>query len=144
MPGVVHEALDAEAIAACAPVMRDLRPHVAEAAFLDRVQRQRAEGYRLAYVEAAGEVAAVAGFRLGQNLAWGRYLYVDDLVTRASARSCGHGAQLLGWLRDEARRAGCDALHLDSGLPRKDAHRFYEREGLAITSMHFAESLRDS
>ncbi len=30
-------------------------------------------------------------------------------------------------------------MHLDSGIQRKDAHRFYEREGMSITSFHFAE-----
>ena len=30
--------------------------------------------------------------RLGENLAWGRYLYVDDLVTLPAQRSLGHGA----------------------------------------------------
>jgi len=80
----------------------------------------------------------VAGFRVLENLFCGRFLYVDDLVTAAAQRCRGHGAALLAWLRDEARRAGCAQLHLDSGLQRRDAHRFYEREGLPVTSYHFA------
>lgn len=51
---------DAE-IARCYRVMFQLRPHIAEDKFVERVQRQRAGGYVLAYVEADGDVAAVAG-----------------------------------------------------------------------------------
>ncbi len=130
-----------EGIVACYPVMHELRPHIGADDFLAQVRRQQAAGYRLACVEAQGEVVAVAGFRLGENLAWGRFLYVDDLVTLASRRSEGHGARLLDWLRDYGRREGCAQLHLDSGLQRTDAHRFYLREGMTKASYHFAEAL---
>ena len=134
-------ATDAE-IAACDPVMRELRPHLGdEGDLVARVRAQEASGYRLAFVDDGHEIVAVAGFRLGQNLAWGRFLYVDDLVTLPSRRSEGHGAALLAWLKDEALRQGCEQLHLDSGVQRKDAHRFYEREGLIVTSLHFAAKL---
>ena len=52
-------------------------------------------GYRLAFVQDTDGVVAVAGFRVGENLAWGRFLYVDDLVTLPSHRSKGYGAKLL-------------------------------------------------
>lgn len=127
-----------EQILACHPVMRQLRPHVAAEGFVSRVRLQQREGYRLAAVSEAGRVVAVAGFRLGHNLAWGRYLYVDDLVTDAAARSAGHGKRLLDWLVDAARVERCDQLHLDSGVQRFAAHRFYLRERMDITSHHFA------
>ena len=40
-----------------------------------------------------------------------------------------------------ARAAGCSVLDLDSGVQRRDAHRFYMREGLTISSFHFARVL---
>jgi GNAT superfamily N-acetyltransferase len=129
-------------IAACYPVMRELRPHVAEDAFLSRVRGQEGAGYRLACVEAAEGVVAVAGFRILENLAWGRFLYVDDLVTLPDHRSKGHGARLLAWLRGCGIKEGCGQLHLDSGTHRTDAHRFYEREGMRMSSFHFAENIR--
>ena len=130
-----------EEIARCCPVMRELRPHFEEEAFVEQVERQRADGYRLAFVEAAGVVEACAGFRVTENLAWGRFLYVDDLVTAESARSHGHGARLMEWLIAQARAAGCRQLHLDSGVQRFAAHRFYLRERMEITSHHFALKL---
>jgi len=124
-------------ITACGPVMRELRPHVPETEFLARVRTQETSGYRLVMVEEGGEVVAVAGIRVGENLAWGRFLYVDDLVTLPAARSRGYGAALLTWLKGYAAEQGCGQLHLDSGLQREAAHRFYEREGVARTGYHF-------
>jgi GNAT superfamily N-acetyltransferase len=98
-------------------------------------------GYRLAYVEEGSRVAAVAGFRILEGLAWGKFLYVDDLVTDESLRSRGHGRELLRWLADHAREKGCAELHLDSGVQRFGAHRFYLREGMDITSHHFGMKL---
>jgi len=132
-----------EDIAACHGVMRELRPHLDAKAFFTRVRRQQQSGYQLAMLEAAGRVVCVAGYRLGENLAWGRFLYVDDLVTLADARSVGHGRRMLDWLRGQARQAGCQQLHMDSGVQRREAHRFYLREGLCHTSLHFAQSLQD-
>lgn len=126
-------------IAACYAVMQELRPHLEEASFVDKIRALGKSGYRLAYVAESGEVVAVAGFRVGESLAWGRYLYVDDLVTRASQRSRGHGAALLSWLSGYAAEQGCQQLHLDSGVQRKQAHRFYERESMQMTSYHYAK-----
>ncbi|HMW57525.1 MAG: GNAT family N-acetyltransferase [Candidatus Accumulibacter phosphatis] len=126
-------------IAACFPVVRELRPHLAEDQFLSRVRSQEKSGYQLGFVEQSEGVVAVAGFRVGENLAWGRFLYVDDLITLPSHRSKGLGTSLLSWLREFAVQEGCVQMHLDSGIQRKDAHRFYEREGMSITSFHFAE-----
>lgn len=129
-----------EEIAACRAVLSALRPALAgegREAFLARVRRLARGGYRLARVAEGGEPVCVAGFRSGESLAWGRYLYVDDLVTAPAHRSRGHGAALLAWLAERARAEGCEALHLDSGVRRTGAHRFYEREGLALSSYHF-------
>ena len=85
----------------------------------------------------------MAGFRTGDSLAWGRYLYVDDLSTAPAARREGHAGALLEWLVAEARRRGCEQLHLDSGTgpERFDAHRLYHRHGLSIHSHHFARGV---
>ncbi len=119
------------------PVMRQLRPRYDEEAFLASVRRQQADGYRLAVLEEEGAVVAAAGYRYSENLAWGRFLYVDDLVTDEARRSGGCGQRLMAWLVAEGRKEACDELHLDSGVQRFGAHRFYLRCGMDITSHHF-------
>jgi hypothetical protein len=47
------------------------------------------------------------------------------------------------WVADEARRLGCEAVHLDSGVgaDRAAAHRLYMRHGMGITSHHLTRAL---
>jgi GNAT superfamily N-acetyltransferase len=132
---------DAE-IAATFDAMKELRTHLAREEYTALVQRlMRERGFVLAAVLEEGHVKAVAGYHYGESLAWGKYLYVDDLSTPAAQRSSGYGKLLLDWLKEEARRQGCRQLHLDSGVQRHAAHRFYLRERMDITCFHFALSL---
>ena len=125
--------------------MRELRPQIGApeefAGRIDEVQRQ--EGFRLvaSFEDGSESAAACAGFRVAHNTAWGHHLYVDDLSTRSESRRQGHAGALLDWLFAEARRLGCDQLHLDSGHHRHDAHRVYLNHGLAITAHHFRADL---
>lgn len=126
-------------IRACYPVMAQLRPHLQEAAFIAQVQRQMANhDYRLAYLRHDGQVAAVSGFRFVEYLAWGKALYVDDLVTSSTARKLGLAGQLLDHLIGLAQESGCQQFHLDSGVQRHDAHRLYLGRKLQISSHHFS------
>lgn len=78
------------------PVMRELRPNFKDTKkFVQRVQRQQRQGYLLAFLEAGGEVRAVAGYRFLESLISGKFIYVDDLVTRDADRSRGFGGELL-------------------------------------------------
>jgi GNAT superfamily N-acetyltransferase len=131
-----------EAIERCFRVMSHLRPHVAASEFVSRVQAQQKQGYRLAFVEDAGEVVAVGGYRMMEMLATGRTMYVDDLVTDETQRSRGYGKALLDWLQARAREAGCATFSLDSGTHRQEAHAFYFRERMRVTSFHFAKKLQ--
>jgi GNAT superfamily N-acetyltransferase len=140
---VIRELLSAETRLAFA-AMKALRGDIAdERAFVKRVEEtQRPEGYRLAgaFEEGEASACAVAGFRTLHSLAWGHYLYVDDLSTLPSSRRRGHARELLDWLLAEAGRLGCDQVHLDSGvgIDRADAHRLYMNAGLVIAAHHFA------
>lgn len=128
---------DAE-IAACHPVLVELRPHIKTPDDLvARVRRQEGGGYLLAYLADSGRPVACAGYRYIEMLAHGRFLYVDDLVTLVAERSKGHGDALMDWLEAEARRAGCQSLQLDSGTHRTAAHRFYFRKRMVVNSFHF-------
>lgn len=119
-------------------VLRHLRPAFDVEGLISQVREQMQLGYQVAYVESGGEVLCVAGFVVGQKLAWGKHIYVDDLVTSELHRSTGAGAKMIDWLKAHARQLGCTQLHLDSGVQRFAAHKFYLREGFAISSHHFS------
>src|SRR5262245_56572213 len=120
-------------------VMVQLRTHIKESEYLERVRRQeKLSNYNIAAVIEEGVVKCVAGYRISECLAWGRFLYVDDLITDSDARSRDYGKQIMSWLSEEARKHQCAQLHLDSGVQRYAAHRFYFRERMDITCYHFA------
>ena len=124
----IHEVDDAQT-AETWPVMQQLRPHLDPASYIQAVSRmRRKDDFRLPAARIDGVVRGVAGFRISEMLYCGRILIVDDLITDANARSSGVGKAMLGWLDQEAVRQDCVQVHLDSGLHRIDAHRFYERE----------------
>jgi len=144
MPNFAIKEADTDAdIARVYPVMRELRPHIAsEAEFLARVRRQQAQsGWRLIYAENNGAPVAAAGFRVSEWLAWGKALYVDDLICLESHRGKGFAEALMRWMENLARTEGCTEFHLDSGTHRLAAHRFYHRLKLGITSFHFQKKL---
>lgn len=118
--------------------MFELRPHLIEGEFVARVRSLERGGFEMAFLEANGDVQSVAGFRVLDKFATGRSLYVDDLVTKATARSQGWGDALFDWLIQTARERDCVQLELDSGVQRFDAHRFYLRRRMRISSHHFA------
>lgn len=128
-------------IQSCYRVMAQLRPHVSEDEFLPRVKRQATiAGYQIAYL-VDREVKAVAGFRISECLAWGKFLYVDDLVSEANERSKGYGSKLFDWLVNHAQEKKCDQFHLDSAVQRFDAHRFYFIKRMIIEGHHFGLKL---
>jgi GNAT superfamily N-acetyltransferase len=122
--------------------MKELRPHLELPDFLKQVQRQQQQfNYQIVYLQIDGEIRAVAGFRISESLAWGKFLYVDDLVSKSEDRSKGYGGELFNWLIDYARTENCQQLTLDSGVQRFAAHRFYLRQRMEITSHHFTIKL---
>ena len=127
-----------ESLQTAAKILLQLRLHYSLASLITQIEKQQQQGYQLALAELEGNPACVAGFITGENLAWGRFLDVDDLVTAEDCRSKGAGKAVIDWLKQHAREIGCRELHLDSGMQRKDAHRFYEREGMTATGLHFA------
>ena len=119
-------------------VLLQLRPSFDKQGLIAQIKEQQKYGYRIAYVESSGTVLCVAGFVVGTKLAWGKHIYIDDLVTDERHRSSGAGGFLIDWFKAYARSHGCEQIHLDSGVQRFAAHRFYLRKGFDIASHHFS------
>ena len=123
-------------------VMRELRNHLSEAEYMDRVKTMSNEGYRQYAHCVADEIVAIAGVITLTNLYYGKHLFVYDLVTKSDQRSKGYGEKLLTCLGDLARQDGSKVISLSSGLERHDAHRFYEeRMGYEKPSYVFKKTL---
>lgn len=134
----MHIAETDDEIMACLPVLKELRPHINEGEFLNTLRQMQDEGYVLACEKQNNEVVSVAGYYLCTNLSVdGKALYVYDLVTTETKRSEGHGDRLITDLKEIARNDNCVVIHLDSGVQRFGAHRFYLNHGFDIVSHHF-------
>jgi len=118
-------------LAPCAALMRLLREHLDpdDSAVAARLRRQMTQGYRLGGLVGGGRPMALMGFRFMENLVFGSFLYVDDLVVAPEVRGQGHAAQLLGTASRIAREAGQDLVVLDTALSNARALRLYERNG---------------
>lgn len=126
----------------CYPVMAELRPHLKPDEFVERVRKQaKNAGYELAYLMDA-EVKAVAGFRISEWLAGGKYMEIEDLAARSGERSKGYGGELFDWLVERAKRENCDQLRLVSHVRRFDAHRFYLNRRMIIEAHYFSMPLK--
>jgi len=128
-------------VSACYPVMAELRPHLKREEFVPTVKRlAEIAGYRLAYLTDGG-IKAVAGFRISEWLAGGKYLDIEDLVTKSGERSKGYGGELFDWLVEHAQKNTCQQVRLVSRVSRLDAHRFYLRKGMNLEAYYFSMNL---
>jgi GNAT superfamily N-acetyltransferase len=104
--------------------------------------RLRPTGYRLTGLFESSSAAAVSmiGVRELWSTAWGHYMYIDDVSTLAAARGHGYADKLIQWVIADAKRRGCEGIHLDSGVgsARAAAHRLYLRNHLQISAHHFS------
>ncbi|MCW2097841.1 UNVERIFIED_ORG: acetyltransferase (GNAT) family protein [Pseudomonas psychrophila] len=126
-------------------LMRVLRPHLSDPdAYVAQLSRQTRQGYRLFAISNGQGMVGLAGYRELENLIYGRFIYVDDLVISPQLQGSGVGATLLNAVREEAVRRGCDHFVLDTGLHMALAQRFYFRQGLLARGMHFTEKLSEA
>jgi GNAT superfamily N-acetyltransferase len=121
-------------------VHRQLRTAL-PADYESKMKRVFAGGARMCVATEGGAVRGVAVYRINENTFEGLHLYVDDLVTDENLRSKGVGHALMQHLQGLARAARCEAYTLDSGTQRQQAHKFYYREGMVVTSFHFRKPL---
>jgi ribosomal protein S18 acetylase RimI-like enzyme len=139
----IRHADDDAALRACFPLMCQLRPHLTDADdFLRRVRRMAVDRYRVLAAWDEERPVALAGYRMQENLIYGTFLYVDDLVTDETARRHRLGARLLDEVTGIAEQARCVRLVLDTGLNNALAHRFYCRQGLLTSSIRFGKDLQ--
>lgn len=127
----------------CFPATLTLRPFLKEEDFLPRIKRLMEGGFQIAFIKLDdGKVPAIAGFRFVEMLHRGNSIYIDDLSTLEEFRGKGYGGMLIDYLINLAKEKGMYSIHLDSGVQRYDAHRFYLKKGFNIVSHHFALALK--
>lgn len=121
----------------------ELRPNLSDKEkFVSQVIDQQKEGYRVMAIEDSGELVSAIGYRLLTTLAWGKILYIDDLITKSKNRGNGYGKILLDHVIQLARKNLCKEVHLDSGYMRHSAHKLYLKSGFELNCHHLALKLK--
>ena len=131
-----------EQIKLCYPALKELRPHLEERTYMDRMQLMLNEGVKVLAILDQGVSPCVACFRVNYYLFRGKNLYIDDLVTLPQSRGRGYAGKMLDFIKEYAISINCDTMHLDSGPSRNDAHRLYLNKGFIISSHHFSMNLK--
>ncbi len=127
---------------ACFETLLVLRPHIKnQPHWIEQILQQQKEGYQSFAITQDNQVVAYMGLRFMTTLAWGKILYIDDLVSHPSYREKGFAQQLLSHAEKLALDNDCDQIHLDSGYQRQDAHRLYLNNKFNLTSHHFSKTL---
>jgi GNAT superfamily N-acetyltransferase len=121
------------------PIHQQLRPQIPD--YQRRMREVLASGAEMAVAIVEGKVAGVAVFRILEKTFSGREIYCDDLVTDEARRSTGVGRALMQYMEGVGRERDCNTFALDSGCQRRQAHKFYFREGMAISSFRFDKTL---
>jgi GNAT superfamily N-acetyltransferase len=111
------------------PLVVQLRPHLDEAEFLRRVQRQGHGGYELVGAFADGAMVGFLGIRPVHTLVRGYHLHIDDIVVDQSRQRGGIGRALMAYAEADARARGMTAVFLDA---RPTAIPFYELNGYQL------------
>jgi GNAT superfamily N-acetyltransferase len=134
---MVQKALTTEDVLKCREVVRDLRPHITEESYFTIMMKMIGEGYTLLYIEEDGKAVSFAGFVKGYKLHRGNYIYIDDLNTLPGYRKKGYASLLMDEIEAVGKKENAKEIHLDSGVQRHDAHRFYLSRKFIISSHHF-------
>jgi len=109
--------------------------------FEDLVYDMRHREYKMFGLFERNILLSYAGVVVQTNLYHKKHLYIDDLVTKTSSRSCGYGNEMLEYLEDYAKIFQCRHMVLSSGFTRESAHRFYEQHGFSKQSFLFLKTL---
>lgn len=93
--------------------------------------------------EGGGQAVGLASVYVDiPSMRYGLRCWVEDLVVDKSQRGRGVGRRLLDAATAWARDHGCSHLELDSGMGRKDAHRFYLAQGMTQSGLSFSRQIQ--
>ncbi|MCA0366128.1 MAG: GNAT family N-acetyltransferase [Bacteroidetes bacterium] len=127
----------------CLEVLKHLRPHLTTEILLNLISEMEKESYTLIYAEENGNITSACGFRYLTTLFEGRFIYIDDLTTAPEFRGKGYAGALFDYVVEKAKSEGLNAVHLDSGHQRYDAHRLYLNKKMKIVYHHFRLGLKE-
>lgn len=97
---------------------------------------------RVVVAELSGQVVAWTSLGLADHFYTPLYVEISGLIVDEQVRGKGIGALLIAEARRWADSKGVGLIRLRANVVRKDAHRFYEREGFRKAKEQFVFEMR--
>ena len=105
------------------------------------IQNQNNQYYALVY-EQDDAIKGILNMRFELQLHHcAKIAEILEFIIDEDCRNKGIGKQMIEQAISIAKEQGCDQIELDSNQERKNAHRFYEREGFTNTHYKFVKSI---
>jgi L-amino acid N-acyltransferase YncA len=97
------------------------------------------EGHYLLVVENEGKIVGTATLLIIPSLSHNAcpWAVVENVIVSSNYRGQNLGRQLMEYIINQARDAGCYKIILSSNKKRKDSHRFYQSLGFEASSEGF-------
>jgi len=125
---IIKELTNKEELSEAFPVMKQLRTDLTDETYFELLSQMKKEGYQLFALYDEEKIVSLAGLSWRTNFYNKKHIYIHDLITDASGRSRGYGESLLSYIHNWGKENGAEFVALESGIQRKDAHRFYEQK----------------
>lgn len=116
-------------------VMKVLRPNLELSAFLDCRERLIKEGYNLIGLEVNERIVSIASYIICPHPVYYRELQIHVMATLEAEQGKGYGTQVIAYIKQEAINNKCGRIFVNSRLERKEAHRFYNKNGFGDYSL---------
>ena len=119
------------------PVMKRLLD-LDDGSYLELVKSLLLDNYKLvAIFSETDDCLAVMWCNITSRLHTGKTIYIAQLVVDEPHRGKRHAASFIAWIKSQAISLGYQAITLDSGIQRQEAHKFYFSQGFRIASFNF-------
>lgn len=142
MSYIIKECITEGDIASALPLLSHLynRP---ESDFPPLIKEMMEHDYRLIAAFDGEKCCGAVGFRTGYRLYCGRYTHIDNMVVHEDYRQHSVGKQLIGWIKGEAKKLGCDTVLADTYVSNHGAQTFFIKQGFFIRGLHLKHDLKD-
>ncbi|TSJ48065.1 GNAT family N-acetyltransferase [Fluviicola chungangensis] len=123
------------------PVLQEMYPNLDLESYQNMLTDMIPNNYAQIGVFIASDCVAISGYWLATKLWCGRYLELDNVIVRESARGSGVGKVIQQYLEEKAFELQCNIMVLDAYTTNFKAHRFYYNQGYAPRGFHFIKIL---
>ncbi len=132
----IKHATTKEDFLGCWELMQLLYPHLDQEQYLSLILYMMDENYNLYFIEIAGKIVSLCGYRYQTTLDNLRSIYIDHLCTLPEVRKRGYATALLNKIIAIALEAECKTITFNHPYQHAEGLPFFLNVGFKITAYH--------